>query len=284
MPSTLQGIPQRSRHPCVKHRFSVYRRSIYRLLGFALLCSTAMLPLAKAQSNSRGAEIILSPGFQPNPQVFHYIAGGSNPAYELTDNTLDCTGYIYDAPDHRLYLQSAFDYLRIHVDSSVDTTLVIYGHPYGSWICDDDSDGWNPVIAGEQWRAGWYDIYVGTYWQEDFGSDYSLTISEVNPNRIPTLPPPPRDPPPATTPPTITPPPSTPPSTDGSTTSTETCTVSWTCQRALETYLDLREACEPQFIHHRLADCERSQQLYRAYVQCISDAQGVVTIHLVHCD
>lgn len=156
----------------------------------SLLAATAMLlgnqPMAKSQPGSEAWEILLSHGFLPNPTQSSGLSGGPFLAKrviarELTPTGL-CLGYINAQPNHILTLETFFDYLSVKVDSEQDTTLIVQG-PGGIW-CSDDVQGHNPEISG-QWQAGSYQIWVGSYHQEEPAS-YILLIEEaaatLNPN------------------------------------------------------------------------------------------------------
>lgn len=128
-----------------------------------------LFALAAAQGSGGGAT--LSPGFMPDPYVLSYVAGGTVAASQYGS---DCAGTIASTPDHVLQL-GAFNYLKVSVESASDTTLAIYGEPYGRWFCNDDSEGLNPVIAGS-WAAGTYYVYVGSF---SGTPSYNLVITEI---------------------------------------------------------------------------------------------------------
>jgi hypothetical protein len=142
----------------------------WRLIVLLVVGGLFTSALAQSQGGSGGGAT-LSPGFLPDPFIISYVAGGSEPASQYG---AECRGNVASEPDHILYL-SAFDYLKVSVQSSSDTTLVIYGEPYNTWYCDDDTEGLNPVIAGS-WLAGYYYIYVGSF---DGNPSYNLVISEL---------------------------------------------------------------------------------------------------------
>lgn len=105
-------------------------------------------------------DINLSPGFQPDPHMVSLRAGGDRPVSDLLPN---CSGYVTNAPDYRLYWNGSGSLdLIISAISNSDTTLVVNG-PNGEWYCDDDSgDGANPRIQLAP-VAGRYEIWIGTY-------------------------------------------------------------------------------------------------------------------------
>ncbi|MEM6431846.1 MAG: hypothetical protein AAF708_21595, partial [Deinococcota bacterium] len=118
-----------------------------------------------------GGSATLYPGFTPDPYVMSFVAGGSEQASQYGDT---CFGNVNSKPDHVIYL-GEFSYLKMEVASQADTTLVVYGEPYDQWFCNDDSNGFNPVIEGE-WLEGFYYVYVGSF---NGKPSYDLNISEV---------------------------------------------------------------------------------------------------------
>lgn len=84
-----------------------------------------------------------------------------------------CDGYISPQPNHLIELESYFDSLRLEIESSADTTVLIKGNG-GVW-CNDDSGSANPIVEG-QWREGQYKVWVGSY-QPDTSNDYQIEIT-----------------------------------------------------------------------------------------------------------
>lgn len=105
------------------------------------------------------------------------VSGGNTPLGEIarTKNTATghCNGYGRIQPNHSLELTSSFDFLRLEVESSADTTILVRG-PGGVW-CNDDASTTNPLIEG-QWQSGIYRIWVGSY-QADTENDYQIKIT-----------------------------------------------------------------------------------------------------------
>jgi hypothetical protein len=120
----------------------------------------------------------LAPNFSPDPAVVRGISGGTKAASELTGRsntaTGPCVGYVDQQPDHTIVLTQLFNYLRLQVQSSEDTSLVIRG-PGGTW-CNDNYSGKNPGIAG-QWLSGTYQIWVGSPNQTTF-SPYVIRVTQ----------------------------------------------------------------------------------------------------------
>jgi hypothetical protein len=113
--------------------------------------------------------VTLSPAFSPDPATVRGISGGPKAANEVTGRpetaTGPCNGFVDEQPDHTITLTEFFNYLRLQVQSSEDTTLVIRG-PGGTW-CNDDYFGKNPGIAG-QWLSGTYQVWIGSYDQNGY--------------------------------------------------------------------------------------------------------------------
>lgn len=98
-----------------------------------------------------------SPGFSPDPRIFRGTSGSDRQAGSLNSG---CEGMIGNQPSHVIQLGSQMT-LRVVVQSASDTVLVIQ-HPDGSFKCDDDSDGPNPIVSGS-FAAGEHKIYVGSF-------------------------------------------------------------------------------------------------------------------------
>ena len=88
----------------------------------------------------------------------------------------DCNGYVSTNPSHVMTLGAAFPHLRVmvHAAGGADTTLMVR-RPDGTFLCNDDSEGLDPMVEGE-FPAGEYGIFVGSYTGEDH-PDYTLGVS-----------------------------------------------------------------------------------------------------------
>jgi hypothetical protein len=124
-------------------------------------------------------DITIDRKFSPDPLVVRGMSGGSIPGRQLAERsetpTGPCTGFVDETPGHTLNLKSAFNYLKLLVQSPQDTTIIVRG-PGGTW-CNDDFEGKNPGIVGE-WLPGEYEIWVGSY-EKDKYFPYTLQITEV---------------------------------------------------------------------------------------------------------
>ncbi|YAF98702.1 MAG: hypothetical protein AB3A66_05655 [Nodularia sp. CChRGM 3473] len=124
-------------------------------------------------------DITIDRQFSPDPLIVRGMSGGSVPGKKVAGRseslTGPCTGFVDETPGHILKLASAFDYLKLQVQSPQDTTMIVKG-PGGTW-CNDDFEGKNPGIVGE-WLPGDYQIWVGSYEKGKY-FPYTLQITEV---------------------------------------------------------------------------------------------------------
>lgn len=155
---------------------SIVKLSILGLVSAILSC--ALLDPSSAQSV--GKKITLGYRFEPDPLILEGISGGKLQAIEVvkTEGTITgfCNGFVSNKPNHILVLSNFFEFLKIEVDSSIDTTIIVEG-PGGVW-CNDDYDNVNPGIEG-QWKPGRYRIWIGSY-QENINNGYQIKITDRN--------------------------------------------------------------------------------------------------------
>ncbi len=119
----------------------------------------------------------LATGFVPDPQVRSLTVTGSIDVSTVqgADGT-SCRGHVMQNPNHILNLNTPFNYLRIQVRSETDTTLFVQS-PNGTFLCNDDTDGFNPAISGA-WTPGIWRVWVGTY-SGGGSAAYSIEFSEI---------------------------------------------------------------------------------------------------------
>lgn len=151
---------------------SIFRISMLGLVSAVLSCTILSPGLAQSRK-----KITLDDRVDPDPLIVLGIGGGELEATDVVDTegttTGFCNGFVNRRPNHVLVLEEFFEFLKIEVDSSTDTTIVVEG-PGGVW-CNDDSDDANPAIEG-QWQPGRYKIWIGSY-QEDANYDYQIKIT-----------------------------------------------------------------------------------------------------------
>ena len=155
-------------------------------LATAILASVAIAgalaaPMPAAAQNPNAppsyGSISLPSGFAPDPYQIILQAGGDRQVNKLPPG---CTGYINAvAPDVTLDYRAGGWPLNIYAISDSDTTLVIRA-PDGRWLCDDDTEGFNPLVSIPTPPTGSYAIWVGTF--GNVGRQPArLFISEIEP-------------------------------------------------------------------------------------------------------
>ena len=103
----------------------------------------------------------LAGGF--TPQSLSVRAGGSSSASGLRNARGNCTGYVEEStPTARISFTGGGSPMNIAACSGSDTTLIVRG-PDGTILCDDDSEGSNPVVRIPAAGAGDYTVLVGAY-------------------------------------------------------------------------------------------------------------------------
>jgi hypothetical protein len=123
-------------------------------------------------------------GFVPDPQTRDMISGGDvDVSYLGTDSEgVACTGFATAQPDYSVrYTAGSASLLRFYFEGAGDATLII-NDPVGNWRCGDDSYGTvNPTIDFDSPISGRYDIWVGSYNQEQ-PVNGTLSITELESN------------------------------------------------------------------------------------------------------
>jgi len=148
-------------------------------IGFTELSSVNTASLggggsaAAAGGPSNFEDVTLSSGFMPDPHKVTGTSGGSVQASSLNPS---CTGWVSATPDHLFTASDAFSNLRVIVHSADDTTLVIQ-KPDGTYMCNDDAEGHNPIVTGA-FPAGTYKVHIGSYNQGE-NSRYTLGFTEL---------------------------------------------------------------------------------------------------------
>ncbi|MFN7699598.1 MAG: hypothetical protein ACK6CU_25860 [Deltaproteobacteria bacterium] len=92
----------------------------------------------------------------PDPLIFQGVAGGPDDALRFGPL---CRGRISSSPNLRFRVSEA-QQVRVMARGDADLTLVVRG-PMGV-LCNDDSDGLNPMVEGSL-GPGVYDVHVGLY-------------------------------------------------------------------------------------------------------------------------
>ena len=140
------------------------KATLLALVVASALAFVTVSGLTRVSSSQNFGVVALAAGFSPNPRILGGTSGGRMRASQLDGA---CEGWISSQPDHHMHLNSAFEFLRVYVQSGGDTTLIIRGPlPETGVRCNDDRYGTNPAIEGT-WAAGLYHIWVGSHGQGD---------------------------------------------------------------------------------------------------------------------
>jgi len=152
------------------------------ILALLAVLILAALPVAAQGGLDPAAEpnfgnARLEAGFVPDPFVVGLSSGG-----DIDVSTLglgdNCLGYATAAPDFRLTWSGQTATLRLFFVSNEDSTLIV-NLPDGSWACNDDFSGLNPLVEVAAPAAGTYNIWIGSYNQGNANPGY-LFITESN--------------------------------------------------------------------------------------------------------
>ncbi len=150
------------------------------VISLPLALSIAGCCMGHARAPTTETITIAGPGFTPDPTTTSAQAGGTLEASALVAMDVSgngCGGRIPAVPQHTVRLVTALPLLRVLVNGSEDTTLVVRA-PSGSYYCNDDSgdplNGLNPVVEIPSAAPGDYSVYVGAYSDGAMLSTYSI--------------------------------------------------------------------------------------------------------------
>lgn len=162
----------------------------------ATLVAGAPAPAAQPNANGQpvSGRLELHGGFESsNGAVEQAVAaGGFDPVSQMDlgkspEEMFSCPGYVTAAtPTVTLsYMQGESSTLAISASAEADLALLVRA-PDGSWSCNDDFDGMNPLVGFETAQSGQYAIWVATYGVSARGSSTAatLTISETIPEQM----------------------------------------------------------------------------------------------------
>ena len=134
------------------------KKVVAALLPVVALAAILVLPAISDAQNF--GSVSLNTGFMPDPRMLSGTSGGGMSASAMGGG---CRGWITPQPDHYMFLNTPFGWLRVFVRSGGDTTLIVRGPmPSMATRCNDDAFGLNPAIHGS-WAPGQYHVWVGSY-------------------------------------------------------------------------------------------------------------------------
>lgn len=149
------------------------------LFALAALIAAAAAPAhaQKINSDANGTfeSVSLQSGFTPDPHEVIVGAGGPVDADNVSEA---CAGRVAARPSVSLSFRSGGLPLIVSATADVDTTLLVRA-PDGSWHCNDDSVGLNPVVRFDAPGDGRYQIWVGAFGAVVGTPEAVLHISEI---------------------------------------------------------------------------------------------------------
>lgn len=151
-------------------------RTLAAAAALALVASPAYAQNLNTGASGTYGQISLRSGFLPDPHSVTVAAGGT---VEATRASAECNGgYISPRASFSLRYTAGDLPLYIGATSDADTTIVVRT-PDGQWVCNDDSNGLNPMVSWDDPRSGRYQIWVGRFGEQGETAPAMLHISEV---------------------------------------------------------------------------------------------------------
>jgi hypothetical protein len=85
---------------------------------------------------------------------------------------------VAENPNHLFTAAGNFTSLRILVNAGAEDTTLVIQKPDGTYVCNDDAEGHNPIIANVSFPAGTYKIWVGSY-SQGVAAAYNIGFTEL---------------------------------------------------------------------------------------------------------
>lgn len=146
--------------------------SAWAVLGAILACGGGGGGGGGGSSSTTGSYFI-RPGFTPDPMIRTGTGGGP---FDTTTDGSGCIG-MRGAIGQTLHLTADFSYLRVVARANQDISLIIRMSD-GTYRCNDDSEGLNPMVEGA-FPRGIHTIYVGSM-VRDARPNYTMGVSELS--------------------------------------------------------------------------------------------------------
>jgi hypothetical protein len=143
-----------------------------------LILSGAMLAMAGCcfgGGAAPAAPINIAPGFAPQPTTASGSAGGITDATTLNS---ECRGNIPIVAQHSLNVTAQVPALTVMVNCPAGDTTLVIRRPDGTYLCNDDTEGYNPVVSGA-FSPGTYEVFVGSYSHDSTGLSYTIGFTEA---------------------------------------------------------------------------------------------------------
>jgi hypothetical protein len=149
-------------------------RVLVVLLGvIALMAAAGCVRSIRPTAPPRNGVIRPGPG-AADPIVATGIATGDYSLGDGPEAGSGCVGYVTLEPSFLIEMPFDAAFIRVFTESDQDTTLAIRT-PQGTFMCDDNTNGWNASIEG-RFRSGVYPVWVGTRHQ-NLSPAYRLAVT-----------------------------------------------------------------------------------------------------------
>lgn len=147
---------------------------------FAIITTMTASPIIADTANF--GTLTLARGFEPAKGIVTGYTGGSYSLSAISNRDRDrnaCIGFADPTPDHVIVLEQDFSRLRIKVNTGgEDTTLLLLGPDKNTIRCGDDTGkSKDASIEDNNWKAGTYRLWVGTF-NPGVKSNYTLLVEE----------------------------------------------------------------------------------------------------------
>lgn len=127
-------------------------------------------------------EYALSPGFDPANHAKQVMAGGRNLVTDFI-TAEGCEGYVAEAADFSFTLNEAFEEIWFSAHSPANITMLLNAAD-GEWHCRDDYLGTDPSIGFSGAAAGRYDIWIGSYEEDNFAASIVYSTESAPDDKI----------------------------------------------------------------------------------------------------
>lgn len=153
-------------------------RTMVATAALAMLAAPAYAQNLNTSATGTYGQTQLRAGFEPDPFTVSVLGGG---AIDISTVNDACIGFVAARASYSVRYTantSEFPTLYIGATSDADTTIAVRT-PNGQWVCNDDSNGLDPMVAIEQPRNGRYQIWVGRYGAANENAQAQIFVSEV---------------------------------------------------------------------------------------------------------
>lgn len=128
---------------------------------------------SSSSSSSQSTTITVRPGFTPDPET---RTGTTRAVFEANRHGPDCRGYIGAVSDFWLRVDQPMSNLRVLVNAPTGDATLVIRMADGSYRCNDDAEGLNPIIQGA-FPSGTHHVYVGAV-QRNASLAYTIGVTE----------------------------------------------------------------------------------------------------------